>query len=84
MRPYYGLFYDGNGRDVRPELISKHWTLAGAERAYRRRNWWIFQRDRARRAGLSNCSTFDAVYYVNEEGNIDKSRDYAIDFGCDF
>ena len=79
MRPYYGVFYTGGGRDVLPELISRHWTLSGAERAYRRRNWWLFQRDRARRAGLSNCSTFDAVFRVNEEGEIER-HDYAPDF----
>ena len=79
-RPYFGLFYTGAGRDVRPELISRHWTLSGAERAYRRRNWWLYNHDRAYQAGLSNCYTFDAVYYVNEEGEIDRRHDYAPDF----
>lgn len=73
-RPFYGLFFDGNGSSVEPELVSRHWTFNGAMRAYKRRNPHIFRKNYANGA-YENAGTFDKILYVDENGNFDRRRD---------
>ena len=76
MAPYYGVFFDGYGKSVAPDLISKHWTLKGAMRSYKRRNPHLFHKD-CYNGAYSNAGTFDKVLYVDENGNFDRRHDLA-------
>ena len=51
-----------------PETVSKHRTLAGAQKAFRARNRHLFDRDYAQRMGMANTGTFDRIYHVDEDG----------------
>lgn len=73
-RPFYGLFFDGNGSSVEPELISRHWTFNGAMRAYKRRNPHIFNRNYCSDA-YENAGTFDKILYVDENGEFNRRCD---------
>lgn len=74
-RDYYGVFYCGGGRDVPPQLVSRHWTYDGAMKAYRRRNRHLFDKKWAERHGMLNAFTFDRVFRV-EGGIIDNTFDF--------
>jgi len=52
-----------------PETVSEHQTLAGAQKAFRERNRWLFDRNYAQRMGMKNAGTFDRIYRVDEDGN---------------
>lgn len=45
-------------------VISNHRTYSGAERAFRKRNWWLYNRERARRMGYANTGTFDRIIKI--------------------
>lgn len=64
-REYYEVCYCGGPY---PEQISKHWTLSGAQKAFRKSNRHLFDRDYAQRMGMANAGTFDRIYFVNEDG----------------
>ena len=65
----YAVCYEGNGGVVAPDIISRHRTLDGARRAYRKRNWWLFDEEKAQRRGLSSTGTFDRIYEL-EDGRL--------------
>jgi len=73
-RPFYGVFFDGNGSSVEPILISKHWTFNGAMRSYKRRNPHLFRKNYCDGA-YENTGSFDKILYVDENGNFDRNRD---------
>lgn len=59
-----------------PETVSKHRTLAGAQKAFRERNRWLFDRGYAQRMGMSNAGTFDKVFYVDDDGEREEVSPY--------
>ena len=59
-----------------PETISQHRTLAGAQKAFRERNRWLFDRGYAQRMGMSNAGTFDKVFYVDDDGEREEVSPY--------
>ena len=73
-RPYYGVFFDGYGKEVSPDLISKHWTFEGAMRAFKRRNPHLFRKSYCSNA-YSNAGTFDKILYVDENGEFNRYND---------
>jgi len=75
-RPYYGVFFDGYGSQVAPSLLSKHWTLEGAKRAFKRRNPHLFNRGYCNGA-YRNAGTFDRIFYVDESGDYNRKNDLA-------
>lgn len=50
------------------EIISRHRTLSGALRSYRRRNPHLFNRKWAQAHGYANTGTFDEIVEVNKQG----------------
>ena len=50
------------------EIISRHRTLSGAQRAYRRRNPHLFNRRWAEAHGYANTGTFDEIVEVDSNG----------------
>lgn len=64
-REYYGVFHCSGPY---PELVSKHWTLSGAQKAFRSRNRHLFDRAYAERHGYQNTGTFDRIYFVDSDG----------------
>jgi len=65
MRQHFELCYCGGPH---PEIISIHWTLNGVQKAFRKRNPHIFDRDYAQRMGMANTGTFDRIYFVDSDG----------------
>lgn len=59
----------GDPRRVSYEVISNHRTLSGAERAFKKRNWWLYNRRRAQKMGYENTGTFDRVIEI-EDGEV--------------
>ncbi len=76
MRDYYGVFYCGGGSIVPPVLISKHWTLNGAIKAFRRRNRHMYDHNWAEKHGLLYAGTFDKILKVSD-GIFDARTNYA-------
>lgn len=64
-REYYGVFHCSGPY---PELVSKHWTLSGAQKAFRKRNRHLFDDAYAERHGYRNTGTFDKIFFVDSEG----------------
>lgn len=64
-REYYEVCYCGGPY---PEPVSKHWTLSGAQKSFRKRNRHLFDRAYAERHGYQSTGTFDRIYFVNEDG----------------
>ena len=62
-----------------PETISEHKTLAGAQKAFRARNRWLFDEDYAQRMGMKNAGTFDKVFLVDGEGERQEVSPYEDD-----
>lgn len=50
------------------DVISRHRTLSGAQREYRRRNPHLFNRRWAEAHGYANAGTFDEIVEVNADG----------------
>lgn len=72
-RPCYCVVHnDGNYTDV----LSRHWTLSGAQRAFRSRNRHIYDPAYADRMGLRNAGTFDEIWHYDENGETDR-HDYS-------
>ena len=54
------------------DVISRHRTLEAAERAHRCQNPWVYNADWARKHGMSGCGTFENIYALDEDGEIDE------------
>ena len=50
------------------EIISRHRTLSGAQRAFRRRNPHLFNRRWAQAHGYGGTGTFDEIVEVDSNG----------------
>ena len=48
-------------------ILSKHRTLSGAERAFRKRNRHLFDRRYAERMGMLNTGTFDEIVTIDSK-----------------
>ena len=49
-------------------LLSRHRTLTGAERQFRKNNPWLFNDRWAQRHGMQHCGTFEEVVELDEGG----------------
>lgn len=59
------------------EVLSHHRTLKGAQRAFRKDNWWLFNRRKAQQMGLTDTRTFQEIYAVDKDGKCTEN------FRCD-
>ena len=62
----FALVYSGGAPAVEPEIIGVYRTYEDAEQAYKCRNWWLYDRERANRMGLANTHSFDEIMKITD------------------
>ena len=51
---------------VQPEIIGVYLTYADALHAYKCRNWWLYDKDRAAQMGLTDTRYFDEIWKIRD------------------
>lgn len=60
----FALVSTWNYPAVQPEIIGVYASYADAQQAYKCRNWWLYDKDKAAKMGLTNTRSFDEIWQI--------------------